>query len=192
MSVASPETDEALARLSLFETWRFGILVERYEHKLRRYLSRLGNFSEDDLDDLLQNIFIKVYQNLNGFDDSLKFSSWIYRIAHNEAISFFRHNQARPQGHLAEVSEEVFSNILSDTDVEAEFRTSEIKDTAVKTVDELPDKYREIVILYYFEHKSYEEISDILRLPLGTVSVRLRRAKAKLRQVLEANGYENE
>jgi len=192
MSKKPLETDEELAKLSVVETWRFGVLVDRYESKLRRYLSRIGNFTEEDLDDLLQNVFIKTYQNLNGFDSSLKFSSWIYRIAHNEAVSFFRHNQARPQGHLADVGEDVFSNLMSDTDVEQEFVVGETQEWISKGVGGLSDKYKSIIILYYFEHKSYEEISDILRLPPGTVAIRLRRAKTKLQKIFKDNGYENE
>lgn len=184
-------TDEELACLSITDTWYFGILVVRYEARLRRYIARLGRFSSEDIEDLLQNIFIKVYQNLNAFDSSLKFSSWIYRIAHNEAISFFRHAHVRPHGHLVDASEEIIGMLMSDTDLEKEIEANDAERILTEAIDELPVKYREVVILYYFEHKRYEDISDILRIPQGTVAVRLNRAKEKLKAIMSTNGYDH-
>src|SRR5690606_8168284 len=93
-------SDEMLVALSLEDKERFGELIERYESKLGRYIARLGIRTAEDRQDVLQEIFLKVYKNLNGFDPKLSFSSWIYRIAHNEAISWYRKQSVRPEGNL--------------------------------------------------------------------------------------------
>ena len=78
--------DEQLVQLSLNNQDYFYYLMKRYEIKLLRYIKRLTTVSPEEAKDIIQEIFIKVYRNLNGFNPKLKFSSWIYRIAHNEII----------------------------------------------------------------------------------------------------------
>ena len=84
------EEDGEIVRRTLADKEAFVVLIERYEAKLERYLTRLGVGLPEDREDILQNVFIKAYKNLNSFDPTLTFSSWIYRIAHNETMSFFR------------------------------------------------------------------------------------------------------
>lgn len=181
-------TDEELVGLSLENKRYFGELVTRYERKLGAYVRRLGQLPDEDVEDLLQNIFIKVYQNLNDFDRGLSFNSWIYRIAHNETMSFFRARRVRPQGHQVQMTSEAFANIASDLNVERESALRHDEEIVRGCISELPEQYREIVVLKYFEDKSYHELSDILALPPGTVATRLNRAKERLRQGLLAKG----
>ncbi|MFA7302491.1 MAG: sigma-70 family RNA polymerase sigma factor [Candidatus Paceibacterota bacterium] len=181
-------TDEELAGLSLENKRFFGELVTRYEKKLGAYVRRLGQLPQEDVQDLLQNIFIKVYQNLNDFDQSLSFNSWIYRIAHNETMTFFRSRRVRPQGHQAPMTPEMLANIASDLDVQQESEVRHDEELVRQCIDELPAHYREIVVLKYFENKRYDELSDILRLPAGTVATRLSRAKEQLKARLLAKG----
>ena len=89
-------TDEEIVRRTLADKEAFALLIERYEAKLARYLERLGIAVPEDREDILQNTFVKAYRNLNSFDTELSFSSWVYRIAQNEAMSFFRARRARP------------------------------------------------------------------------------------------------
>ncbi|PIU78076.1 MAG: hypothetical protein COS72_03485, partial [Candidatus Moranbacteria bacterium CG06_land_8_20_14_3_00_43_56] len=91
------KTDEELVALTLKNQDFFSCIVERYEAKLTRYIRRISAATQEDAEDLLQEIFVKVYRNLYGFDPSLKFSSWIYRIAHNQVISQWRKTKSRPQ-----------------------------------------------------------------------------------------------
>ncbi|MBU4536457.1 sigma-70 family RNA polymerase sigma factor [Patescibacteria group bacterium] len=93
------KTDGELVSLVLENSDYFLYLVRRYEQKLTRYIARISNLDKDDIEDVLQDIFIKVYKNLNGFDTSLKFSSWIYRITHNEVISNYRKFKNKAQNH---------------------------------------------------------------------------------------------
>ncbi len=181
--------DEELARLSLTDKQCFAGLVDRYEAKLRRYIRRLGKFSTEDEDDLLQNIFIKTYQNLNAFDTSLRFSSWVYRITHNETISYMRHRTSRPEGHVEYMTDEEFNNLASDLDIHKEVELKEIRNTVLFALESLDKKYQDILVLKYFEYKSYEEISDILLIPPGTVAIRLSRAKEQMKKIMNTKGY---
>ena len=163
-SLSLPPSDEEVVKLTLENKEYFGDLVDRYEAKLTRYIARLGVRNQEDQLDVLQEIFLKTYKNLNGFDTSMKFSSWIYRISHNEAISWYRKKNVRPEGHLIADSEELIGFMTSkDETQDEEFDkqvNAEVLNQALQAIDE---KYREVIILRYFEHKEYEEISDILK-----------------------------
>ena len=183
---ASVQRDEELVPLILKDKSLFGVLIERYEAKLKRYITRLGVRNPEDQLDVMQEIFLKVYKNLNGFDTKLSFSSWIYRIAHNEAISWYRKLSVRPEGHLVADSDEILSFISEKQD-----RADVVFDTKldVKAVNEgllaIEPKYREVIILRYFEHKEYEDIADILKMPVGSVGTLLHRGKKQLQNVLK-------
>lgn len=185
-NIASLSDNELVAR-SLEERAFFGELVDRYQAKLGRYIARLGVQDPDDRDDVLQDIFIKVYKNLNSFDQSLSFSSWIYRIAHNEAVSWYRRRKARPEGYLVADSEAVIA-LVSDDDLDRpEERFDRDIDAALlaRELEKLDDKYRDILLLRYFEHLEYEQISDVLKIPVGTVGTLVHRAKKQLKKNLE-------
>ncbi len=91
------KTDQEFVKVALKDRHAFSEIVHRYEAAIRRYVKRLGCKNENDVDDVLQEIFIKVFINLNDYDPNLKFSSWLYRIAHNETISFFRKRNVQPK-----------------------------------------------------------------------------------------------
>ncbi len=176
--------DKELVLLSKEDSAYFAELIQRYENKLGRYISRLGRFSREDKEDILQNVFIKVYQNLNEFDTTLPFSSWIYRITHNETISFFRKTKSRPEGYSIDVEEYILNNIAGDITADGETEKSINKEILENALAELPQFYRDITILRYFEEKSYEEISDILRISPGTVATRISRAKQYIKKFI--------
>ena len=90
------KTDEELVILTLADQEYFLYLMKRYEQKLLAYIKRITSISHEEAEDVLQETFIKTYLNLNNFDPDLKFSSWIYRIAHNEVINNFRKSKVRP------------------------------------------------------------------------------------------------
>jgi RNA polymerase sigma-70 factor (ECF subfamily) len=180
-----PPSDEEVVRMTLRDPNQYGLLMERYEGKLKRYIARLGVRNPDDQLDVLQEIFIKAYRNLNGFDTSLSFSSWMYRIAHNEAISFYRKKNVRPEGHLVGDGEEVLEFLSgkeqgADVTFDHTINAHEVNQ-ALERIDE---KYREPIILRFFEHKEYDEISDILEIPIGSVGTLLHRGKKQLADVL--------
>ena len=90
------KTDNELVKLSLDNSDHFSCLTSRYEDKLLHYIMRISKFRKEDAGDILQDVFVKTYYNLNDFDEKLKFSSWIYRIAHNQAVSEIRKRVVRP------------------------------------------------------------------------------------------------
>lgn len=162
----------------------FGLLVVRYEEKFRRYLRRLGVRNEDDQDDVLQDIFIKIYKNLNGYDQTLPFSSWAYRIAHNEAITHHRRRSVRPEGHAVDDGDDVLALEGSGHSLIEELSSLDDRRVVLQAVEKLDPKYRDVVILRFFEGKEYEEIADILAMPIGSVATRIHRAKAALKGLL--------
>lgn len=170
------KTDEELVFLSIANQEVYRYLILRYEKKLTRYLRRISNCTKEDTEDILQDIFIKAYQNLTAFDKKYKFSSWVYRIAHNEAISFYRKRRSRPQVISAEDSD-LAMLIPSGTDMVNEVEVAISRKEILKVLNSLKQKYREVLVLKYFEEKDYLEISDILRKPTGTVATLLNRAK---------------
>jgi RNA polymerase sigma-70 factor (ECF subfamily) len=178
-------TDEKLASMLSTQQEALSEIIDRYQKPLSRYMRRIAMLQDDDIDDLLQNIFVKVYKNINDFDESLKFSSWIYRITHNETIDFMRKKSARPQ--ISNSDEENYialENFASDSDTEKETRLHFDKKIIHETLSEMNEKYREVLILYYMENKTYNEISDIIQKPKNTVGTLINRAKKNFKEII--------
>lgn len=177
--------DAEIVVRTLSERDYFGVLIERYEAKLRRYITRLGLRNRDDQDDVLQETFIKAYKNLNSFDTTLSFSSWVYRIAHNEAMSWFRRRSVRPEGYLVADSDEVLELVASrEAAPDVQFDEGVNAAQVTEALAKIDAKYREVLILRFFEHKEYDEISDILKIPIGSVGTLIHRGKKQLAHVL--------
>ncbi len=180
MTDFSDATDEELVLLSVEFMPAFGTLVNRYEEKLLRYVRRIGIAQTQDAEDILQDAFLKIYKNLRTFDPSLKFSSWAYRIAHNEAVNFIRHNKRRPQGHYVYDAETALGQAHFPDELATTVGTKIEFDKTMEAMQSLKDKYRDILILRYLEGLEYQEISDVLKLPMGSVATHLYRAKKAL------------
>ena len=179
------KSDVELVRLTLEDQAVFACLIERYEHQLTVYVRRISNFCEEDIEDVLQDVFIKVYRNLNGFDRSLKFSSWIYRITRNEVISTFRKKSSRPQSFGGEAAEIILEKMASDLDTKKAVDTEYLQKNIYTILEKMDIKYKEVLVLRYLEEKDYNEISDILKKPVGTVSTLLNRAKKNFKKELD-------
>lgn len=178
-------TDEQLVAQVLQDKDKFRDLVERYQHKLMRYIFRIGG--QEAGEDLLQEVFINAYQHLAGFDQSLSFSAWIYRIAHNVVISHFRKQKVRPEGNVHHDSEDILAKLYGQDDIEQAADTKFDADRLQKALTELKPLYRDVLVLRYFEQFEYQEISDVLRIPMGSVAVYLHRAKKQLRSLYDAH-----
>jgi len=173
-------TDEQIVQLVKTEDKElYTELVKRYEKKLERYISYLATNTEW-VNDILQDTFIKAYENLNGFDETKKFSSWIYRIAHNEAINRLHKEKRIINGIDFSIFEEIFH-----TQPEIEYEKEITKIEVHKGLNKLPLKYKEVMSLFFLEDKKYEEISDILRMSIGTVGTRINRGKKLLVKLLK-------
>ena len=184
-------SDAELVALASKNPDEFAHIMHRYDKPLARYLKHLIKASPEDTDDLLQNIFIKVYTNLNDFDTSLSFSSWIYRIAHNEAIYHIRRIKRRPvhaQTESDDEEEDEFSKIASEIDVAEDVDKLFLKKNVAHILDTLDPKYKSVLVLKYLEDKDYNEISDILKKPVGTVGTLINRAKKQFKEKANALG----
>lgn len=177
-------SDEELVSRILQDNELFMHLVDRYERPLRRYLNRLGRLSSHDAEDLLQDAFLKMYLNLNGFDPALKFSSWAYRITHNEAISFFRRRSHRPDLGTTFSIDDLHA-LSAATDLEKETDRKLESSRLAAALGQLDLKYREVIVLKFLEDKTYEEISDITKRPLGTIATLISRAKRQLKNIIQ-------
>lgn len=184
---AEQKSDEELVVLVQHgDKEHFGELMDRYEKKLLRY-GRKFLSNRDDIEDVVQDVFIKAYQSLQSFDVSLKFSSWIYRIAHNTFVNALRKKSRTPLLQFLDFDTLIAHPVYEDpTNFEKEQK--EIKIMLEKGLEELSPHYKEILILYFLEELSYKEIADVLRIPIGTVGIRIKRAKESLKKVYETLG----
>ncbi|HBH45882.1 MAG: hypothetical protein A2445_01595 [Candidatus Jacksonbacteria bacterium RIFOXYC2_FULL_44_29] len=183
------KNDEDLVKLTLENQELYLYLMRRYEPKLLRYILRISNVSEAEAEDVLQDVFIKAFQHLNEFDPDLKFSSWIYRITRNQVISNYRKIKARPQTvELIEEAGTGVEKLLSDLDIEEALNNHELALEVEKVLTAMDQKYKEVLVLKYLEDKSYQEISDILKKPLGTVATLLNRAKQAFKKQATVQG----
>lgn len=159
----------------------YAYLVKRYEEKLLRYANYLIN-SPHKAADVVQESFIKAFVNLKGFNSKKKFSSWIYRIVHNQAINYLKKHQKEISW---EKNDWLKNKIKDGQDLERDLIKKENIKRVKKGLKKLDIKYREVLALFYFEEKSYEEISDILRIAIGTVGTRVNRGKKLLKLILK-------
>lgn len=183
------KSDPELVKLSLNNSEFYGFLVQKYQDKLKRYILRIAGGAYNDADDILQDVFIKVYKNLNDYDPRLKFSSWIYRITHNETISFLRKINRKPTTYNFEIDAVKVKTIEEDLTLDQEIDNQKLKDNLLKIINNLDKKYQDVVLLRYTEDKDYQEISDILKKPQGTVATLLRQAKSQLRNEIIKNKH---
>jgi RNA polymerase sigma-70 factor (ECF subfamily) len=194
MSVLSPtfESLAAVADCDLVERALAGTdagfeeLVRRYQRPIVSYVYRMTGDYEAALD-LTQEVFIKVYNSLARYRSEYKFSTWIYRIAHNAAIDYLRRTGPRTQElETGDGYERPIPSRLMTPEQESERkeRRAEIEDV----IRALPPAYRELIILRHGHDLSYDEIAEVTGLPLGTVKNRIFRARDAMRGPLEARG----
>lgn len=165
---------------------RYSEIIERYQGKLFAYLYRLiGN--RDEAEDLLQDVFIKAYKNLHSYDVERKFSSWIYRIAHNEAVNYIKRKYLKrfiSWEDISSTKDKLESQSTEDGADDAWVRKESIKEVD-DAIRRLPIKYKQVLLLRYFSDKSYEEIGEILGKPVNTVGTLINRAKKSLAEEMD-------
>jgi RNA polymerase sigma-70 factor (ECF subfamily) len=155
----------------------FAELVRRHQGKVRGLLLRLTN-NATLADDLAQEVFLRAYRGLVGFEGRARFSTWLYRIAYNVFLNHrtrTRELAALPsgfEGHAAAPENELSANRM------------DMRRDLASAIAALPERYRAVVTLHYIEDVSYPEIAEVLDLPLGTVKTHLHRAKKMLRAQL--------
>lgn len=181
----SDQTDEEIIALVQEEKQEFfDVIIERYREKLFFYVMRFVK-NEDETKDVLQNVFVKSLRGIDSFDCERKFSSWIYRIAHNEAVNWAtRKNRDTVSIDDLGVQESNFL-VSDDFDVSMEkWFNLELKDVMREAIGKLPENYAEVIHLRYIDDMSYKEIADILGKPVSSVGTLVRRAKKKLLEIV--------
>lgn len=185
MVIDSNLTDEQLVvAVREVDKELYSELIRRYSVKIGHYLRKFIRDS-DELQDVIQLVFIKAYRNLYDFNSKRRFSPWLYRIAHNEAINYIKKYKKTTMS-LDEAEWEIADEKINLKDsLDVKF----LKEDIERILAKMRDKYREVLILYFFEQKTYEEISEIMRIPRNTVGVLLMRAKEFLKQFLKEEKY---
>lgn len=169
----------------------FEELVRRYQRPIVAYVYRMVGNYESALD-LTQEVFIKVYNSLTRYSPEYKFSTWIYRIAHNSAIDHLRRSGATRTERLEVEGEggQMFEKPLASKSLtpEQESERSERRVEIEEVVGMLQPAYRELIELRHSHDLSYDEIAEVTGLPLGTVKNRIFRAREAMRELLVARG----
>ncbi len=166
----------------------FKILVERYQKGAYLFASgMIGN--HDDAYDLSQEAFIRAYKNLNRFNPVYQFKTWFFQILSNLCKNHLRQKVNR--GNVLTSSEMTYAAAAPPHQrPDILFEKSEVQRAVWSCINELPDKFREIIILNHFQDMSYDQIADVLDIPGGSVMSRLYYARLKLREILEKRGIE--
>ncbi len=177
------KTDEELAQLVIADANALVVLIRRYESRLLSYIKRISGSSVEDAEDILQESFMDAYKHIANFDPSLKFSSWIYRIVHNRTISAYRKKKKEMGDMSIDADDDAFKRMMAAGDDTSRLADQNLTAEMVKKImKEMPERDRTVLILAYMEEKTYDEISDILRAPPGTVATWIRRAKQKFQK----------
>ena len=173
-----PPSDEELVKLTLADKNHFGDLVDRYEAKLRRYIARLGVRNAEDQEDVLQDIFLKTYRNLNGFDTSLQFSSWAYRILMNTA--FTRYQKLIKDGQRYVAIDPEYEQLYGEMKEHSGFQ--ERRDGIERILQRMPGHFAFVLKLHYLERWSHQAIAEETGENVGTIKARIHRAKAAFKK----------
>jgi RNA polymerase sigma-70 factor (ECF subfamily) len=172
------------------ETRSFDALVERYQTRLLNFVYRIVG-DRERAEDLVQEVFVRVYRHLGRFDRSKKFSTWIYTIASNLAKNELRNRSRNPlvlftsmtKGWEDEERPLEFEDPSSRPD--DLFRKRHVRELVESSVAQLPTHHREVFMLREIEGRSYEEIAEITHCNLGTVKSRLNRARNSFAEIIE-------
>ncbi len=160
----------------------FEKLLKEFQKPLYNHIRNIV-LNHDDTDDVLQNTFVKVFQNLNKFKGESKLFSWVYRIATNEALTFL--NQKAKKSGIS--SETMQSKAIDNLKADVYFDGNEIQIKLQKAVGLLPEKQQLVFKMKYFEELKYEEISEILGTSVGALKASYHHAVKKIEAFVTAN-----
>lgn len=169
----------------------FSHIIDMYEKKLLKYILKITNVSLEEAENLLQEIFLKVYLNIFDYDEKFPFSSRIYRITHNITIDYYRKYEKKNKKIEFDNEDdlkEIIENIVDEWNTPGEILAKkELKNCVEKSISSLHIQFREILVLKFIEWKDYNEISDILMIPSWTVWTLINRWKKQLKEIIMKN-----
>ncbi len=187
------ETDEdqvLIRRVLRGDRRAFEELMRKYERRIYGFVVRMVR-NEETAVDLTQDFFIKIYTVLDKYNFEYKFSTWAYRICYNLVIDHIRKHQAQVDSlddDSVSPRDMLESDNVSREDGFRALARAETRDYVWRVVDQIPLKFRELILLRYIQDLKYEEIAEIMSLPVGTVKNRIFKAKEILKQEMERDG----
>ncbi len=159
----------------------FNLLLNKYQQKIYWHIRRLV-IDHDDTDDLVQDVFIKVWNNLPGFRNDSQLFTWLYRIATNESISFL--NRKKLRNNISINSDSIGLELINTLVDSPYFDGDKAQMKLQKAVLSLPEKQRLVFNMKYFDDLKYEEISEILGTSVGALKASFHIAVKKIEQIL--------
>jgi RNA polymerase sigma-70 factor, ECF subfamily len=177
--------EELIARFQEGDVYAYELLVRRYKEPLLNFVYRfIGDVNEAE--DIVQDTFYRVYRNKHYYKEVAKFSTWIYTIASNLAKTELRRRKRKKFFSLSRESPAEKEVELPDPDRDPEAETHSVLTEKIiqRAIGKLPQKFRQVIVLRDIQGFSYEEISSIIKVPLGTVKSRVNRARLRLQEDL--------
>jgi RNA polymerase sigma-70 factor (ECF subfamily) len=178
--------EDLIEKFQRGDIYAYELIVKRYKDQLLNFVYRfLGN--QEEAEDVVQETFLRVYRNRHAYQRVAKFSTWIYTIAGNLARTELRRRNRRRIFSLSNMGVDDKEYEISDEFSSPEKHTNTVLSEEIiqKEINKLSPKFREVIILRDIQELSYEEISKIIRVPIGTVKSRVNRARLRLQSRLK-------
>lgn len=187
-SASSREDDLLVTRARGGDEQAFKELVDKYERALFYHILKMVK-DREQVEDLVQEAFVKAFDNLNSYSTEYAFSTWLYRIATNHTIDYLRKKKLQTMSIDEPVKtregEMQMQLPAEDAETDRDIIRKQRQEMVQDAIEDLPPKYRKVIEMRHMEEKSYQEIADVLELPLGTVKAHIFRARELLYKELK-------
>lgn len=173
--------NDILEQIRLGDTRKYSLIVDRHKNQAYALAFRLVG-EKREAEELMQDGFVRAFRNLDQFRGDAKFSTWLYRIVYNLCMT--RVTRRRSRIDSVDIHEEMLDNVFVDEEAGADERmeNDEYNRMVAEEIQQLPEKFKSAVTLFYLQEMSYEEMTGVLNLPLGTVKTNLFRGRNLLRE----------
>lgn len=181
-----PSDEDLIERFQKGDLYAYDLIVKRYKDQLLNFVYRfVGN--QEEAEDIVQETFLRVYRKRHAYKRVAKFSTWIYTIAGNLSRTELRRRKRRKLFSITDLGYEDRDYEISDEDFNPENQVDGVikEEIIQKEIDQLSPKFRQVIILRDVQELSYEEISKIIKVPIGTVKSRVNRGRLKLQGKLQ-------
>lgn len=177
--------EELITRFQQGDIYAFDLIVKRYKQQLLNFVFRFLN-NREQAEDVVQETFLRVYRKRNAYKQVAKFSTWIYTIAGNLARTELRKRKRRQLFSLSDIGMEEKDYEIASDEFNPEKYTNTVMHEQIiqREINKLSVKFREVIILRDIQGLAYEEIAEIIKVPLGTVKSRVNRARLRLQEKL--------
>ncbi|KAA3610631.1 MAG: RNA polymerase subunit sigma-24 [Calditrichaeota bacterium] len=182
----TPTDEDLITRFQQGDIYAFDLIVKRYKQQLLNFVFRFLN-NREQAEDVVQETFLRVYRKRHAYKQVAKFSTWIYTIAGNLARTELRKRKRRKLFSLSDIGMEEKDYEIASDEFNPEKYTNTVMYEAIiqREIDSLSAKFREVIVLRDIQGLAYEEIAEIINVPLGTVKSRVNRARLRLQEKLK-------